>query len=216
MVDIIHPMEVMEDPNNSSIVLNVAFGEIEFLLTGDAEAEAEEIMLDVDTGILESQILKVGHHGSRTSTTPDFLDAVNPEAAVIMAGEDNRYGHPHDEVLVRLTDAGVEIYRTDEHGNIIVTTDGNTYDFDVAPYRYDPVVDPDPEPDPEPDPALERININTASLEELQEIVHIGPDRVQEIIDSRPFNSLDELDRISGIGPARLQDIKDEGKAYVE
>jgi len=213
----LHPYaRAVGDLHYMNLVLNVEYNDFSVLLTGDAEIETEDSMrgnAPIYT-YLPSQVLKVGHHGSRTSTSSDFLDAVNPEAAVIMVGEDNRYGHPHEETLVSLTEAGVEIYRTDEHGNIIVTTDGNTYNFDVAPYRYDPVVDPDP--DTEPEPAPERININTASLEELQEIVHIGESRAQEIIEFRPFNSLDELDRISGIGPARLQDIKDEGIAHVE
>ncbi len=87
------------------------------------------------------------------------------------------------------------------------TTDGLTFNFNTVPH-----VPTDPDPDPGP----ERVNINTASLEDLQRIVHIGLARAQEIIDLRPFCCLDDLVRVTGIGPARVQDIKDQGIAYVE
>ncbi len=97
----------------------------------------------------------------------------------------------------------------------MIHSDGASYDVAAVPFEYTPTpAEPAPAPTPEPSPS--RININAASLEELQEIVHIGPDRAQQIIHLRPFTSLDQLTAISGIGPARLQDIKDEGKAYVE
>ncbi|RQD69400.1 MAG: MBL fold metallo-hydrolase, partial [Tindallia sp. MSAO_Bac2] len=162
---------------------------------------------------LPSDILKVGHHGSRTSTSQEFLEVVSPSTAVIQVGEDNRYGHPHEEVLNRLALAGVDIYRTDISGTIVITSNGIGYQVDTDPYFHEPV---DPDPDQDPDPAPTRVNINTASFEELQEIVHIGEARAQEIINLRPFTSLDQLTQVTGIGPARLQDIKDEGIAYVE
>jgi len=171
-------------------------------------------MLDRDY-TLESTILKVGHHGSNTSTTDEFLSAVNPEIAIIMCGEGNIYGHPNDETLVKLSEANVNIYRTDLQGTIIVTTDGTTYEVNTDPYEHDYDPDDPDEEEPDPDPII-FANINTASFEELQLIVHIGEDRAQQIIDLRPFNSLDELIQVHRIGEARLQDIKDEGIAYVE
>ncbi len=117
--------------NNASIVARVTLGEINLLLTGDAEREAEQEMLN-DPGLLASHILKVGHHGSWTSSTEDFLNAVKPEISVIMCGEDNPYGHPHDVALERLNAVDTGIYRTDIHGHVIIETDGFEYTIATA------------------------------------------------------------------------------------
>ncbi len=124
-LQIIHPTYPSEDDlNNSSIVTRIEYGQVRFLLTGDAEAEAEKDMLESGYN-LKSTVLKVGHHGSSTSTTPPFLDAVSPNLSVIMAGADNQYGHPHTETLEALEIAGVKIYRTDLQGTILIKTDGD-------------------------------------------------------------------------------------------
>lgn len=113
-----------KDRNNTSIVLRVRYGDTTLLLTGDAEADAEAAFGkragDVD-------VLKAGHHGSRTSTTVAFLRAVTPEYAVVSAGAYNRYGHPHPIVISRLRDAGARVWRTDTDGDIKLTSDGRTY-----------------------------------------------------------------------------------------
>jgi beta-lactamase superfamily II metal-dependent hydrolase len=100
------------------------------MLTGDAEDAEEEAILASGPD-LRSAILKVGHHGSRSSTGEEFLAAVDPQIAVISAGADNQYGHPHPEVLDRLEQAGVQIYRTDQSGTITITTDGSTVDVET-------------------------------------------------------------------------------------
>jgi len=110
--------------NNASIVLHMTHGNNSFLFTGDAERESEMAMI-ASGNRLHSTILQVGHHGSRTSTTQEFLNAVNPVAAVISLGEGNRHGHPHREVIDRLEAAGVTILRTDEMGTIIMSTTGD-------------------------------------------------------------------------------------------
>ncbi len=139
---IVHPTSPSSaDLNNASIVTRFTFGQVSFLFTGDAESEAENEMLNSGY-ILNSTILKVGHHGSSTSTTQAFLNAVNPEVAVIMCGLNNSYGHPHEETLNRLSLANVDIYRTDLHNNIIITTDGVTYDVKT---EYDEPDDPKPD-----------------------------------------------------------------------
>ena len=112
-----------EDDNNSSIILKVSFGEISFLFTGDAEREAEQAVLDSGAD-LSATVLKVAHHGSNTSTIYPFLREVMPEYAVISVGENNEYGHPHDDTLSRLRDCGTKVYRTDESGEICFVTDG--------------------------------------------------------------------------------------------
>ncbi len=194
--------------NDNSVVCRVDFGDTSFLFTGDAEKAAEESLLRRGVN-LEADLLKIGHHGSRTSTTQAFLDAVSPAYGVIMAGEGNRYGHPHEEVLTRLVSAGVNIFRTDVHGTVVFVSDGTTLTSSEAPWQN--VAQPT---DPGESPGT--ININTATVQQLQEIVHISEARAEEITRLRPFASLDELTRVSGIGPARLEDIRDEGKAYVE
>lgn len=128
-IKILHPGSDLDSYclNNASIVIKLLYGTVGFLFTGDAEKEAEKEILERDYDLSLVNILKVGHHGSRTSTSPSFLDALSPEAAVIFAGQDNPYGHPHSEVIDRLTDAAADVYRTDIHGTIVVTTCGYLY-----------------------------------------------------------------------------------------
>lgn len=122
-VTVLAPAHNAEDLNNESIVLYVRHGENSFLFTGDAEREEELDILDGWEDI-SADVLKVGHHGSASSTTYPFLRAVSPKYAVISAGADNPYGHPDDDTLSRLRDADVTVYRTDEQGTIICESDG--------------------------------------------------------------------------------------------
>ena len=111
--------------NDASIVLRIDYGKTSFLFTGDAEDWSEYMMIDAGAE-LRADVLKVGHHGSRTSSTAEFLEAVSPALAVISVGKDNGYGHPAAEVLDRLEAAGALVLRTDELGTIILTSDGET------------------------------------------------------------------------------------------
>ena len=117
-----------KDTNNRSIVLKVQYRQTSFLFTGDAEREVEQAMLASGQD-LSATVLKVGHHGSDTGTTYPFLREVMPAYAVISVGEGNDYGHPTEEVLSRLRDAGVSVYRTDRQGDICVTSDGTQVRF---------------------------------------------------------------------------------------
>jgi competence protein ComEC len=111
--------------NDNSITLRVVLGQRSFLLTGDLEAEAERML--VDSGRIQpSDVLKVAHHGSRTSSSPPFIAAVRPSLAVISSGAGNRYGHPSPLVVSRLGEAGARVLRTDVHGGVIVSTDGQS------------------------------------------------------------------------------------------
>lgn len=110
--------------NNYSVVLRLAFGEDSFLFTGDAETESEEEMLAKGYP-LSATVLKCGHHGSETSTSQAFLDAVSPQYAVISCGVDNDYGHPDAVTLDKLSAAGVEVFRTDLQGTITAVTNGS-------------------------------------------------------------------------------------------
>lgn len=119
------------DPNNTSIVLRIVYGSTSFLFTGDAEREVEQAM--INRGVpLKSTVLKVGHHGSYTSTSYQFLWNVMPDYAVISCGKGNSYGHPHDEVLSRLRDADVYLFRTDLQGDITCTSNGSSVSFSVS------------------------------------------------------------------------------------
>lgn len=111
--------------NNYSAVIKIQHGNTSFLLAGDAEAESEQEMLASGTN-LKADVLKVGHHGSNSSTTPSFLKAISPKYAVISCGTGNQYGHPHKELLNKLSSAGIQTYRTDVNGTVIFTSDGKT------------------------------------------------------------------------------------------
>lgn len=106
-------------------MLRLKYGERTFLLPGDAEKQSENTMLAENAeSTLHADVLKVGHHGSKNSTMPEFLAAVHPRIAVISAGEDNPYGHPNPELLERLEATGVRILRTDRDGAVHILTDG--------------------------------------------------------------------------------------------
>lgn len=111
------------DLNNYSVVLKLTYRQVSFLFTGDAEKQSESEMLAAGYD-LSADVLKVGHHGSDSSTGADFLAEVRPKDAVISCGEGNSYGHPHKETLDALAKAGVKVFRTDSDGTVIAETDG--------------------------------------------------------------------------------------------
>ena len=123
-------------PNDNSLVLRITYGARSILFVGDAEHEEEETLLATARDRLRADVLKVGHHGSRTSSTPAFLEAVGPREAVVSAGCRNRFGHPHAITLEALGRAGARIWRTDRDGAVTVTTDGAS--LDVATLAEDP------------------------------------------------------------------------------
>lgn len=133
-VTVIAVNSVPDDTNNTSIVLRIVYGETSFLFTGDAEEPAEDVILQSGQDI-QSTVLKVGHHGSRTSTSEAFLDTVNPAYAVISCGKDNSYGHPHDITLAKLQSKDIEVFRTDEMGDIYCTSDGKDVTFTYGEYH---------------------------------------------------------------------------------
>ena len=112
--------------NNYSIVLKITYGDTSFLYTGDAEDSLDEI-----TGDIEADVLKVGHHGSDTSTTSDFLARVNPSYAVISVGEGNSYGHPALSTIELLEGYTSNIYRTDLNGTVVISSDGVNINVDT-------------------------------------------------------------------------------------
>ncbi len=126
-VDILAPVgDGYDNLNNYSAVVKVEYRNVGVIFMGDAEALSER---EIDGTRAKAQVLKVGHHGSRSSTSLEFLEKVSPIYAVISCGEGNDYGHPHPETLKALEDAGINILRTDLSGTIVLTTDGNRIVF---------------------------------------------------------------------------------------
>lgn len=119
------------DANNYSIVIKLEYGSNSFLFTGDAEDVSEKEMLSSGLN-LKSDVLKAGHHGSKSSTTDEFLNAVNPKYAVLSVGKDNDYGHPNKETLDKFSERKIKVYRTDESGTIVATSDGKNITFNSS------------------------------------------------------------------------------------
>lgn len=126
-IDVLAADAASSDNNEASIVLRVAYGDISFLLTGDAGIAMEKEMMA--RGDVQATILKAGHHGSNTSSSPSFIEAVYPQATILSYGQNNKYGHPHVEVLAGLEAVGSDVYATAEAGTIVVKTDGAVYEI---------------------------------------------------------------------------------------
>lgn len=134
---IVGPAEKYDNPNDSSLSLILTHGDNTFLFTGDTQEAAEKDMVERDGEEISYDLLadvyKAGHHGSRTSSCKEFLDAVNPTYAVISCGEGNSYGHPHAATLNEFRSRGIKVFRTDEQGSIIATSDGTKIMWNCAP-----------------------------------------------------------------------------------
>lgn len=109
--------------NDYSIVIRLVYQNTSFLFQGDAERRSEEVILDKGDSI-KADVIKIGHHGSSTSSTPEYIKAVDPSVAVIMLGKDNKYGHPHFETMELLEELGIVVYRTDEDGTVVMVSNG--------------------------------------------------------------------------------------------
>lgn len=124
--------EEYDNFNNYSLVIQLLYKNNSFLFTGDAESQSEKEILQANKkNSLISDVLKIGHHGSSTSTTDEFLQAIQPKVAVISLGKENSYGHPHKEILEKLKKNQVTIFRTDLNGTIIATSDGEQITFEI-------------------------------------------------------------------------------------
>ena len=132
IITIVAPNREYDNPNDSSIAFVIRHGENSFIFTGDAEEAAESDI--VNNGLdISADIYYVGHHGSYTSSTQDFLNKVSPKYAVISCAKDNEYGHPHIETMEKLKAMDVKLYRTDDQGDIICYSDGTNIEFNVEP-----------------------------------------------------------------------------------
>ncbi|MEG1107779.1 MAG: ComEC/Rec2 family competence protein [Oscillospiraceae bacterium] len=148
VVEILGPQRKYENINNTSLVLRISYGESVFLFMGDAERESEDDILESDFD-LRATVIKIGHHGSETSTGYRLLYECEPKVAIISCGLDNKYGHPHDAVLSRLRDADIKSFRTDLDGTIICESDGDVLQFRSAAGESFEYRLPEPLPKPE-------------------------------------------------------------------
>lgn len=207
VLEVLNPKEIANDLHDTNIVVRATYGEISFLFTGDAEKKTEDKILTSGLPV-QAQVLQLGHHGSRTSSSLNFLLAVRPEVAMYSAELAGVYGHPHAEVVDRLKILEIPMYGTDRHGTILITTDGRSYQIhgiqaNVSNSHQHSVM----------------VDLNEASWLELQQIVHIGPERATAIINWRAqylFRSLDDLRSIPGLSEKRIEDIKNQGLASVK
>jgi len=131
---VLNPVQPLEftSQNENSVVMRIQIGESSFLLMGDAEADTEESILESGLEV-KSDMLKVGHHGSRSSTTDAFLNAVSPSFAIVSAGEDNSHGHPHQETLDKLFEHGIIVYGTYKSGSIVALANSAAIAFQNSP-----------------------------------------------------------------------------------
>ena len=135
-MEVIGPYSVPKDNlNNYSTVMRVSFGEMDVIMTGDAEKEVERQILE-NKVYLDSEILKVGHHGSDTSTSTEFLEAISPDYALISCKVGNKYHHPVQETIQKFEERNIEVYRTDECGTVTATITSSDVTFNTAPGDY--------------------------------------------------------------------------------
>jgi beta-lactamase superfamily II metal-dependent hydrolase len=209
------PLDPKEE-NNNSIGLRVRYGTVSVLLPGDAEA-AERRWWEQHAPDLcaRCDILKLAHHGSRNGTDARWLSLVRPKLAVASLGRDNEFGHPHPETLALLARAGVPLLRTDQNGSIKIETDGRAWRVVGHPTRSRaPPADvaeaparPSHSEHHKPHP-VGRVDVNTATEDELRTVPGIGPVIARRIIEGRPYSSVDDLGTLEGIGKTRLAEIR--------
>ena len=225
VLEVIHPQitplkNTRSDLNSNSVVIRMTHGKNCFLFTGDAEEPTEHTL--VQKGIEPCDVLKVAHHGSDHSSTNEFLNAVQPEIAVISLGLNNRYGHPGEDTMKRLERTGAQIYRTDTQGTIKLSSDGkkitvSTEGKDGTPTKKNVTVDVSDntyKKQPTEHSSTDKsgkFDLNKATSSQLESIPGIGPSKAAAILSdiekNGPFSSISDVQRVSGIGVKTAEKI---------
>jgi competence protein ComEC len=204
---VLHPVGEVGLPNLSvndcSVVLKIIFGEVEVLLTGDIGVAIEEKLVREGLSI-DSDVLKVSHHGSRYASSSEFLDAVAPSFAILSVGIDNSYGHPHDEILKSLREREITTFLTSIDGTIVIETDGKGITISTDRGKYSNASKSDKDA---------KLNINKATQTELESLPGIGQTLGRRIIEYREthggFKSIAEIMQVSGIGAGKFEQLED-------
>ncbi|MGM0604005.1 MAG: MBL fold metallo-hydrolase [Bacillota bacterium] len=216
-INFLHPEQELEqyDLNNSSLVFVLKFGEQNFLFTGDIEKEVESELLQ-ENPELKVNLIKVPHHGSRSSSSAKWISSLKPEVAVIQVGADNHYGHPAAEVIELYQNEGARVYRNDLNGNIVITADGSNYSVKIDQSPEDIKAGAESSSKTEnnssnsaAEPAQSNlININTADSSTLDQLWGIGPATARNIIDYRKkygdFEQIEEIKNVDGIDDGKF------------
>ena len=211
----LHPDQKVEayNLNNSSLVFVLKFGEQNFLFTGDSEEKVETELLQ-ENPELKVDLIKVPHHGSKTSSLAAWIKSLKPELAVIQVGE-NHYGHPAAKVIERYQKNGTQIYRNDLNGNVVITADGRNYTVKVEKNIENVGADNEDKTENKNEKASQNnptknnlININTADSETLDQLWGIGPATAENIINYRKnngsFKSPEEVKKVDGISDGKF------------
>lgn len=208
------------DPNSNSIVFRLSYKNQAVLFTGDAEEETETRLL-VDSKKLRADLLKVAHHGSKHASGRAFLDAVKPKYAVVSCSETNRYGHPAPETLLALNRVQAQAMVTAQVGSIVASTDGETWQFTtqrkpspsatINPLKKAQQTSSTNTPNTIQNASAQgKVNVNTASLNELKTLPRIGPALSKRIIEARKdskFTQASDLRRVRGIGAKTVEKL---------
>lgn len=205
-------LEVVPPPGNESFGQNdnsvgflLRYGDFTASFYGDAERKQFEWLLDTHPDLFPNvQVHKSSHHASRNGDIAPVLERIQPEVVLASLGADNRYGHPHDEALLRYDRMGATVYRTDRHGTIRLRA------YPDGSYEVEPAISVAA--------IIEArcVNVNRAAPDELVRITNVGPATAKGIISARPFSSLDDLARVDGLATASIEAIKTQGLACAE
>jgi len=197
-----NPKIYVSELNNNSVVIKLEYKNFSCLYTGDIESGRENQLAKISNINLESDIIKIPHHGSSTSSNLSFIKKVNPKVAIISCGQNNSYGHPSIKTLERLEKNGIDIYRTDINGTILINTDG---------YNYEVIV----EKSPNLKISKKVININLATLEDFVQLLGIDEMIANNILLYRSLNKgfkyPEEIKMVLGIGIWEWEEWKEEG-----
>lgn len=199
--------------NNSSLVFVLKHGKLNFLFTGDIEKEVEKKLL-IENPKLKIDILKVPHHGSDTSSSADWIRNLDLKTAVIQVGSNNSYNHPKAEIIKLYQSEGIDLFRSDLNGNIVITTDGSNYTVKVDKSSNDMLAGTEIiSENTNLKTELSLININSAEAVKLEELWGIGPATAKKIIDYRKthgaFKKLEDIKNVDGIDDYKFERWQD-------